>query len=169
MSSQAQATLLYKAHRNALIDYANSIVHDRARAEDIVQDAWLRFDRALTRTAVQEPLQYLYRVVRNLAFDRRRHALSDVIRSGTDISEIANNLASDLPSPEERVIARNELEFIQAALRELPDRTRIAVEMHRFGGHTLTEIARQLNVSVGTAHGLVAEGLKHCHRRRRGL
>ena len=34
---------VYLRHRAELIDYATPIVGDRALAEDVVQDAWLRF------------------------------------------------------------------------------------------------------------------------------
>jgi RNA polymerase sigma-70 factor (ECF subfamily) len=41
----------------------------------------------------------------------------------------------------------------------------MALEMHRFGGCRLKEIADRLGVSVTTAHTLVAEGIAHCRRR----
>jgi len=50
-------------------------------------------------------------------------------------------------------------------MAELPERTQIALEMHRLGGCKLREIADRLGISVGLAHGLVAEGIEHCRRR----
>jgi RNA polymerase sigma factor (sigma-70 family) len=164
---QKRAALhLFRSHRASLLDYARGITGDESQAEDVLQDAWLRFDRAVDRTAIQEPLQYLYRVVRNLAIDGRRRVQSSRKLLSADLDAIAETIASECPTPEEEAIARSELESVRAALRELPDRTRIAVEMHRFGGHTLAEISRHLGISVGTAHALVADGVKHCHRRR---
>jgi DNA-directed RNA polymerase specialized sigma24 family protein len=52
-----------------------------------------------------------------------------------------------------------------AAIAELPERTQIALEMHRFGGCKLREIADHLGISVTLAHSLVAEGIEHCRRR----
>ena len=161
------ATLrLYQSHRPALVDYARAIIGDESHAEDVVQDAWLRFDGAVQKAQLREPLRFLYRIVRNLAIDSRRRIRTNTDRYSTDVLEVTNVVASDSPSPEEAAVARNELDHILAALRELPERTRIAVEMHRFGGHTLAEIAETLDISVGTAHALVADGVKHCHRRR---
>ena len=51
------------------------------------------------------------------------------------------------------------------AIAELPERTRIALEMHRFGGCKLKEIAAALGISIPLAHILVAEGVQHCKRR----
>lgn len=157
---------LFQSHRASLVDYARVITGNDSYAEDVVQDAWLRFDRAVGQTPMREPLQYLYRVVRNVAIDGRRRFNLDAMRHSMDLAQIAGTIASDCPSPEEEAIARNELELVCTALRELPERTRIAVEMHRFGAHTLSEIAEYLHISVGTAHALVADGVKHCFRRR---
>ncbi|MFT9000035.1 MAG: sigma factor [Acetobacter syzygii] len=37
---------IFVAHRQKLTDYANGIVKDAARAEDLVQEAFLRFNTA---------------------------------------------------------------------------------------------------------------------------
>lgn len=58
---------IYLANRQALVDYVAPIVGGQAQAEDVVQDAWLRFDARDTRP-VQRPVAYLYRIVRNLAW-----------------------------------------------------------------------------------------------------
>lgn len=166
VSERRAALTLFQSHRAALIDYARDITGNEAQAEDVVQDAWLRFERAVRQAPIREPAQYLYRVVRNLAIDGRRRINVDAARHAVDLSEVAHMIASDGPSPEDVAIANNELDSVRAALAELPERTRIAVEMHRFGGHTLGEIAARLKISVGTAHALVADGVKHCHRRR---
>jgi RNA polymerase sigma-70 factor (ECF subfamily) len=160
---------LFQSHRASLVDYARVITGNDSQAEDIVQDAWLRFARARANVAFREPLQYLYRIVRNLAIDRKRASRKHAERHTFTVDEIAKSLAADAPSPEAIALARSELQFVRLALAELPDRTRIAVEMHRFGGHTLSEIAGALNISVGLAHALVAEGIKHCHRRRNSV
>src|SRR3546814_2652242 len=59
---------LYLRHRAELIDYATPIVGDRALAEDVVQDAWLRFSEAGSHDAktrlIRQPVGYLYRIVR---------------------------------------------------------------------------------------------------------
>ncbi len=57
--------------------------------------------------------------------------------------------------------------FAEDAFAELPERVRIAVEMHRFGGARLREIAAELGVSVTVAHELVVTGVAHCRSRLR--
>ena len=41
-------------------------------------------------------------------------------------------------------------------MAELPERTRVALEMHRFGGFKLREIAAHLGISVTVTHELIA-------------
>src|SRR5687768_2183785 len=78
---------LFLRHRGALVEYATPLVGDRARAEDIVQDAYLRFAPRETEAgdgikAITQPLGYLYRVVRNLALDlgRRRKSEQAIVK-----------------------------------------------------------------------------------------
>jgi RNA polymerase sigma-70 factor (ECF subfamily) len=79
--------------------------------------------------------------------------------------EIAANVPEDRVSPEQELIARQELQRVMDAMAELPERTRIAMEMHRFGGCTLKQIAEHFGISVSMAQVLVTEGVRHCQRR----
>ncbi|OEC37014.1 RNA polymerase subunit sigma-24 [Pseudomonas sp. 21C1] len=154
---------LYLSHRRALIDYARSIAGGRAQAEDVVQDAWLRFADERTGPNLRNPLGYLYRIVRNLALDASRR-LSTEQREPEGASRLGELLAST-PSPEAQVCDEDALQMIANALLELPERTRIAFEMHRFGDYTLQQIAQHLGVSVGLVHSLVRDAMTHCAER----
>ena len=137
-----------------------------ASAEDVVQDAWLRISRAARSRQIDFPVSYLYRIVRNLAIDRRRKygyeaTIIDPRKMGTEW------VADDLPSPETATIAKDDFRLLMQALEELPEQTRIALEMRRFDGCKLKEIAARLGISVTAAHTIIADGLAHCHRRLR--
>lgn len=156
---------LYSAHRSDLVNYASSILGDRAHAEDVVQEAYLRFDQAAEMQALGEPLAYLYRIVRNLSFDVRRRLTRERTRETHDPEDAAGRVEAHLPSPEASAVSRQELRIIAAAMEELPERMRVALQMHRFDGRPLKEIAAHLGISVGLAHLLVVQGLEHCHQR----
>lgn len=162
----SDTTLLFIQHRGSLVDYATRIVGSRAQAEDVVQEAWLRFDEVAGQRFIEEPLGYLYRIVRNLALDgRRRGSLEAEVLTGGEGSAASAWSAGTVPSPETVALYRQELRLLMAALDELPERTRIAFEMHRFGGCKLREIADFLDVSLPWAQRLVADGILHCRRR----
>ena len=155
----------YMAHRGALGNYANGIVGDRADAEDVVQEAWVRYGTAAQRRTLDEPVGYLYRIVRNLAIDsyRRRRREERVVEPAT--AKADETTADDAPSPETAAVAKDELRLLSEAMAELPERTRIALEMRRFGGCKLKEIAAHLGISVTVAHDIIASGIAHCRRR----
>ncbi|WP_296271898.1 sigma-70 family RNA polymerase sigma factor [Pseudomonas sp. UBA6323] len=162
MSSSPNSKLdLYLAHRNALVDYAAPILGCRAQAEDVVQEAWLRFNgRADEEATINQPVGYLYRIVRNLAFDLIRRVSSE--RQQADGERLLEELSDHKPGPEQQAASSDELRIVNAALAELPERVRRAFEMHRLEGHTLQHIAATLNISVGLAHQLVHQALCHC-------
>ena len=156
---QDKTLALFMAHRGALVSYANGIVGDRARAEDVVQEAFLRFASAREKSeeAVERPPAYLYRIVRNLAIDRTRQRTREERQQG---EEPVWWMLPDTPrTPEQEVLHRQELARIAEALEALSPEARLAVEMHRFGGYTLSEIADRLNISVPTAHRLVRDAM----------
>ncbi|MCF8479916.1 MAG: sigma-70 family RNA polymerase sigma factor [Rhodospirillum sp.] len=156
---------LFMAHRVKLVDYASDLVGNRARGEEVVQEAWLRFYGATTRTLFDEPLGYLYRIVRNIALDGRRKQVREA-RYGTDVYDTCSDTSlAASPSPETEAIHREQLAIVQAALAELPERTRVALEMHRMEGYKLKEIAAHFGISITLAHSLIAEGVNHCRRR----
>ncbi|MGE8306872.1 MULTISPECIES: sigma-70 family RNA polymerase sigma factor [Pseudomonas] len=154
---------LYLAHRAALVDYARPIVGCRARAEDVVQEAWLRFSGQDDDADIRHPASYLYRIVRNLALDQTRRTATE--KAQPDGDDILAELPSSSASPEQAVSQQNELDAISRALEELPQRTRIAFEMHRLGGFTLQQVANHLNVSVSLVHQLVRDAMSHCMAR----
>jgi RNA polymerase sigma-70 factor (ECF subfamily) len=68
-----QDVAAFEAHRAALIGLAYRMLGSRAEAEDIVQDAYLRW-HATDRTAIEEPRRYLGTIVTRLCLDRMKSA-----------------------------------------------------------------------------------------------
>jgi RNA polymerase sigma-70 factor (ECF subfamily) len=159
---------VYLHHRAALVQYATPIVGDRTRAEDVVQEAYLRFVPASLDTtpdapSIEQPAAYLYRIVRNLAYDLRRSLSADRRR---DQAHLVFTESQPLAlSPEEETVNRDELRRIEGILAELPPNTRRAFEMHRIGGYTLQEIADHLGVSLATAGRWTQDAIKLVVRR----
>ncbi|MGU3495078.1 RNA polymerase sigma factor [Xanthobacteraceae bacterium A53D] len=142
---------MYLSHRAALIDYATPILGSRDAAEDIVQDAYLRFMPARLRaTSPEQALGFLYRTVRNLAFDvlkRRKVETRDAAQDGPFWLE-----PQAAPTPEQQLLLCDQVRIVSEVLAGLPLEARVAVEMHRFGGFTLDEVASHLGISITTAH-----------------
>lgn len=152
---------LYLTHRSALVDYATPLTGSRAQAEDIVQEAYFRFVPAAAPVA-EKPLPYLYRIVRNLAFDLLRRSGAEERRTA-QAALLESGLA--MPPLDEVFIRREELRRAADALAELPERTRLAFELHRFQDCTFQQIADRLGISVTSAHRLVRDAVLHVTRR----
>lgn len=163
----ADITALFVEHRGTLVKYATGLVGSRAQAEDLVQEAWLRFEEAARQQILSEPLHYLFRIVRNLAFDRKRRQNVEDKLFRSNAEQIMAALPDPYPSAEVIAADKDNIRRLQEALLELPLRTRAAFEMHRIEGRTLREVAAALGISVPLAHILVMEGLQLCKKRLR--
>ncbi|WP_228718579.1 RNA polymerase sigma factor SigJ [Kitasatospora acidiphila] len=72
-TGQAEAERVFARHRGLLQAVAYRVLGSVADAEDVVQDAWLRWSRVETAT-VDDPEGYLVRTATRLAIDRLRSA-----------------------------------------------------------------------------------------------
>lgn len=168
MRHDQQVLALFMAHRGKLVSYASGIVGNNAQAEDVVQEAYIRFNAAAVEDRIlEEPVSYLYRIVHNLALDGRRRLAREARHILPALDRIFEEFPADQPSPETETVDRDEVRAMQAAIAELPERMKIALEMHRFGECTIKDIAEFLDISAGQAHSLVAKALDHCRQRLR--
>lgn len=153
----------YLAHRAALVDVARPIVGCRFRAEDVVQDAYLRLAETRGGDDIRQPVSYLFRLVRNLAIDRaRRLALEMRLGAG---EEVPQAVPAALASPEDTLAARDALRRLELALVELPDRTRLVFEMNRIDGQPVERIAAALGISASLVYQLLRDAMTHCRDR----
>jgi RNA polymerase sigma-70 factor (ECF subfamily) len=65
-------TAVFEEHRSALIGAAYRILGSRVEAEDVVQEAWIRWS-GVDHDTVDEPRAYLLTVTSRLALNRVRH------------------------------------------------------------------------------------------------
>jgi len=137
-----------------LLGVAQSMLSDADEAEDVVLDGFrILWDRVDTLSADQPGLMaWLLRIVRNRAIDRlrarRRHGLrvERAQRSG-----VLGDASVEAPTPNEAAHPGWHVhESVHAALRELPEDQRAAVQLAYFAGLTHSEIAAQLGIPMGT-------------------
>ena len=137
-----------------LLGVAQRMLSDPDEAEDVVLEAFrILWDRVDTLSEDQPGLMaWLLRIVRNRAIDRlrarRRHGLrvERAQRSGVLGDEYEEPVTpNEAASPGWHVH-----ESVHAALRDLPDDQRTAVQLAYFSGLTHSEIAAQLAIPMGT-------------------
>lgn len=170
MTSHRDPAEVFVEHRADLVQYAARILGSHSSAEDVVQEAYLRFARqsdgegvpgaGMRGDRILEPVRYLYRIVRNLAYDWGRRPSMPLVGDLDD--GLLARTASTAPTPEQELRWRQDLGRVERALDGLPERTRLAFEMHRLGGLPLKEIAARLDISVTRTHQLIKTALTVC-------
>ena len=126
----------------ALLLFARRWTHSRAEAEDIVQDAFVRFWR---RQHSIENRALLYATVRSTALDRLR---SDQRRARREAA-VALDGASHL-EPQFTELDESQ-QLLAAAVERLPDEQREVVILKIWNELTFAEIANILEISQNTA------------------
>tara|TARA_R110000824_G_scaffold11757_5_gene51637 strand:- start:1372 stop:1911 length:540 start_codon:yes stop_codon:yes gene_type:complete len=166
MSGGSSMVDIYLAHRAALVNYATPIVGDRMRAEDIVQEAFIKFVPAdgTSPPAIEQPVAYLYRIVRNLALDLTRRRAMETRRQA-EPEPLWWMLPATPRTPEEETLHQDDLVRVRAALDHLSPRDRQIVAMHRFGGYTMLEIAGRFGLSEASVHRILRRAMVDIARR----
>jgi RNA polymerase sigma-70 factor (ECF subfamily) len=145
---------LYLSQRAVLVDYASRLLGSREGAEDLVQEAFIRFVPSTDNGApAARPRAYLFRVVRNLAVDALRRRKLEKQQEGHNAPIWAG--PQPVSTPEEKALFCENVRRAMDVIAELPENQRIALEMHRFGGYSVEQIAIHLGVSVPTVYRLV--------------
>lgn len=150
VESGLQAVFL--AQRPMLIRLLTARLGSADDAEDVLQDMWMRLD-SLADRPVAQPAAFLFRVAANMATDRR---LSSERRGARDQAwHEAGDDHDEVPDAERALIARDKLARVEAAMADMPERMRIALNMFRFEERPQREIAERLEISVSGVEKLL--------------
>jgi RNA polymerase sigma-70 factor (ECF subfamily) len=136
-------------------------------AQEAVFRLWKR-TRQVNRPTIKSPKAALYTIARNAAIDEaRRNSIAPM----NDVADPAPLSVLDGMDVVAVVCARQELEFLADALRELPARCRQVVTLTKIHGHTEREVAERLGISESTVRTQVVRGMEHCveYLRRHGV
>lgn len=151
---------LFDHHRSGLLNIATRLLGCRKRAEDVVQEAFLKFWERRDSRAVLEPSRYLYRVVQNLAVDQLRRRKWEE-RWFASPMEQDEGIPGEL-SAERVVQAREEIGLVVRALRQLPARTQDVITLCRVEGLTQRDVARRIGASPALVNFLLQDATVHC-------
>ena len=130
--------VLYARHKGPLYRFVLRAVKERALAEELYQEIWMRVIEARARYAVQAKFTtWLYAIAHNRLTDHWR-------KRGLKLVDALD--ADDPPAPrsfepEARAEGRQELKRLAAALADLPAAQRETFLLHEEAGMTVGEIA----------------------------
>lgn len=150
-----QATELFEAHRHRLVRLAYRMLGSQAAAEDVVQEAWLRWQQA-DHAEVREPGAFLSRIVTRLCLDEMKSA-----RAKRELY-VGSWLPEPLVETDEEPIDPDDLTMtLMLALERLSPLERAAFLLHDVFGLPLNEIATTLDREAPAVRQLASRARKH--------
>jgi RNA polymerase sigma factor (sigma-70 family) len=115
---------------------------------DLRQDIYVRVYEAALKGIPESAKSFVFTTARNLLITRMRHEQIVPFEAVSDLEAL--EMAIDEPGPESTVMARDELRRLQAALDQLPPRSREAFVLRQVHGLSGREIAARMGVAEVT-------------------
>jgi RNA polymerase sigma factor (sigma-70 family) len=156
--SLAQFSSFYTQNRSELIAHANRIVKDKAKAEEISQEALVKFMLAAPELESDtHALAYLHRTIENLCIDlfraenRRPNlvSLDDASAEVESIWQVSGDHSLAISAAEDAAIIRQALSLLSPA-------ERAALVMWEVEGRSTAEIAKELGIKESTVRHTVS-------------
>jgi RNA polymerase sigma-70 factor (ECF subfamily) len=150
---------LFRSVQEPLFRYIVSLVKDQHRAEDILQEVFIRIYRKLRWLREPEAFRaWTYQIASREAFrylHRERH-WDDQIRD--------EHTLTTLPAHEDEEFPRELIESLPQLVRKLSPASRAVVVLFYLHEMSLAETAAVLDIPVGTAKSRLAYGLESLRR-----
>ncbi len=152
---------LQQRYAARIFGYLYRQLRDRSEAEDYTQEVFLRLYRSRLRYEPRARFAtWIFHITQNVARNalrsRRRHPsvnLDPVISTSQQLFEVMLCDRGDSPS---RPLERDEIAgVVRAAVAELAQRQREAVELHQFHNRTYAQVAEELDMTPKAAKSLL--------------
>ena len=154
---------LYDATAAYLLSVAFDVLRHRGRAEEVLQDAYLRVWQSAARydPLQSRPMTWLIHIVRNRAIDVLRAQRAELAQTVPLDDEHDHKVVDFAPRPEQQLQRALATRHIESCLGGLGREQRQAVALVIYRGLSHEEIAQQAGVPLSTAKAWVRRGLQH--------
>ena len=149
-------------YRLPLVNFLYRMVRDRATAEDLAQDVFLRVYRARKQYVPSAKFTtWLFRIATNAALNSVRDNRHQRMQMSLDapVGDEQESAPRDLPAREMRIdehlLERDRVESIQRAIAALPEKQRAAVLLHKYEEMDYGEIAKILGCTEAALKSLL--------------
>lgn len=129
--------------------YAYSLTHNRARAEDLLQDAWV----AILKANGPWKSAYMFTAIRNRFIDQYRRERLVVLDSWDHLDQ--RELSRHAPDLRDTEMIRAKLDTVDQALKTLRAEEREALFLAGVEGYTTQEVADLTGRPRGTVLSLI--------------
>ncbi len=158
-------TNIYLEQRPALLRFLCARLRNPERAEDVLQEVYLKLARTNLPETIDNPSGFLFRMASNLALDHirksKRTQLRDQAWSDLNSEKAGSQYKMDTPHTDDALIAKERLAALKERLQTLSPKAREAFERHKFDGQSYKQVAEEMGVSIGTVGKHLGKALKH--------
>ncbi len=143
----------YEQYKDQFYYMAYSILHDRIKAEDAIQEAFVRimkYPRSFFEIEPEQKLPYVNIVIRNAA-------LQMISTPEPQEDELDEELPSTGMSMEEEILGKISKEQLVAFIRTLSEAKRDAVILKGVYGYSYPDIAERLGISESAVRRRIAD------------
>jgi RNA polymerase sigma factor (sigma-70 family) len=156
--SVAQLSSFYAQNRAELVIHANRILKDRARAEEVSQEALIKFMLAAPElSSLEHALSYLHRTIENLCIDlfRAENRRPNLVALDDASAEVEANWQVN-GDHSEAISAAEDAAIVRQALSLLSPAERAALVMWEMEGRSTQEIAKELGIKESAVRHTVS-------------
>ena len=166
------ATLLDR-NRALVVNYLARMVANRAIAEELAQDVFIRVYRSRrTYEPTAKFSTWLYRITTNVALnhfrDEKRNQ-NNISLDVQDAAQLRREASDQAPLVEDLLVREVDLRQIRRAVRALPPKQRAAVIMHKYEGMDYVQISGVLGCSPSAVKALMFRAYETLRARLRSL
>lgn len=150
---------LLNRNRNLVVNYLYRMVANRAIAEELAQDVFVRVYRSRqTYEPTARFSTWLYRITTNVALNHFRDvkwSQNDVSLDVHDAAHARREASDQALLIEDRLVREVVMEQIRRAVRALPAKQRAAVIMHKYEEMDYAQIAKVLGCTPSAVKALM--------------
>jgi RNA polymerase sigma-70 factor (ECF subfamily) len=164
---------LLERNRNVVVNYLSRMVTNRAIAEELAQDVFVRIYRSRqTYEPTAKFSTWLYRITTNVAlnhFRDEKRSQNDVSLDVEDASYARRTALDQTPLIEDRLVREVVRTQIRRAVRSLPPKQRAAIIMHKYEEMDYVQIAKVLGCTPSAVKALMFRAYETLRMRLRSL
>ena len=154
--------MLYARYANPLVNFFYQMCFDRTASEDYLQETFLRVWRArLSYRPIGKVSTWLFQIAKNYWFNEREkmkrrpfHKVAGGEEAHAQWSNVADKKMDR--APDEVASAGETAQAIQEAVESLSEKLRVVFILARYRGLPYAEIARIVEIPIGTVKSRVA-------------
>jgi RNA polymerase sigma-70 factor (ECF subfamily) len=164
MERQQQLMAEFVASRHALFAFIYGFTRNPHDAEDLFQEVWVRFSRALAEGAeIQDQAKWCRGAARNLVLHLWRDRRKDAVPSDPELLDLVEQAFEEQSAGQDHWRARREA--LSACIEEMPDRSRELLRLkyeESLSAGAVADRFRQTTAAILMALSRVRKALRDC-------